>query len=116
MAHSRKLSAKQTYHSLCYLLSRSPKERKKILKEDKNLVRSLCDCAHNILFNKKIKLNSKHKVKLHRHKESLRLLADKKKPLKKKQTVLNQTGGFLGALLSTAVPLLGSLLGGLIHK
>ena len=73
------------------------------------LVRILCECAHNTLKGN-VTLNPSQKKKLHKFKKQLRTLADKKKSVKVKKRTL-QTGGFLGTLLGVTVPAVASVLG-----
>ena len=75
------------------------------------LVRILCECAHNTLKGN-VSLNPSQKKKLHKFKKQLRTLADKRKSSKEKRRAL-QTGGFLPALLAATVPVVTSVLGNL---
>ena len=56
------------------------------------LIRCLCDCAHNILQGN-ISLSRHYKEKLRQRKTKLRKLADRKVGLKSKKQFV-QTGGF----------------------
>ena len=89
----------------------SDKQKKCWLKNNlnKELVLCLCECAKNLLKGC-VPLSSKQKKALSRRKLSLRNLAKKKVPLKKKRRII-QTGGFLGALLGPIISVLGSLFG-----
>jgi len=51
--------------------------------------------------------------KLRREKDNLRALALKKTPLKKKRKIL-QKGGFVGALLTPVLSIIGNILSGVI--
>lgn len=91
------------------LKNASAKVRKKILKKcNKNLLCCLCECAKNVLKGN-VPLTKPQKSKLSRFKHKLRKLASKKIRVAVKKKVI-QTGGFLGALLTPVLSLLGSLL------
>ena len=76
------------------------------------LVRILCECAHNTLKGN-VSLNPSQEKKLHKFKKQLRtLMADERKSSKEKRRDL-QTGRFLPALLAAAVPTITSVLGNL---
>ena len=72
-----------------------------------DLVYFICDCVHNVL-NDNIPLKCEEKNRLKRHKDCLRELV-KKKTSNKKRKHLKQEGGFLGALTSTLVTLVGKM-------
>ena len=76
-----------------------------IEKGDENLVRRLCECAHNILEGN-VPLNKRQKRRLRRYKVDLRALVQRKTALHERKRIL-QKGGFVGALLG---PLATSLL------
>jgi len=89
--------------------------RKSFIKTaDKSLVNSICECCINIL-NGCIPLSSYQKAKLKRNKLNLRHLALKKTALGKKRKIL-QRGGFLSAILSAAIPVVGSLIAGAVNR
>ena len=85
-----------------------PKLRKTIL-GDKGLISCLCECSKNI-FKGNVSLSPAQKRNLRRHKKSLRELTLKKISKKKKIKIL-QKGGFLGALITPILSLLGGMLG-----
>lgn len=86
--------------------------KKRILeKASPELIRCICDCAHNVLQGN-VPISEAHKRKLKKHKNSLRKLVDSKVSLKKKRKI-SQTGGFLSLLLSALAPVLGGIVGGL---
>ena len=85
-----------------------PKLRKTIL-GDKGLLTCLCECSKNILKGN-VPLSSVQKRKLRRHRRSLRELT-LKKISKKKKNKISQKGGFLGALITPILSLLGGMLG-----
>ena len=87
------------------------KMRKSIIDNaDKELISTICECILNCM-NGNINLNEETKLKLKRHKNSLRnLLIKKKISVKKKKNILKQKGGaFLPVLLSTVISGLASL-------
>ena len=86
------------------------KERKKLLKQGgKALQLCLQECSMNIL-NGNIPLTPVQLKKLKRYRKKLRTLAKTSTSLKKK-TEIEQSGGFLPALLA---PVLGAILGAVI--
>ena len=73
------------------------KLRKAILEHaDPELIQALCECAHNILQGN-VPLE---KTRLRKYKSKLRLIACKNVSVKQKRLKLQQTGGFLPALLA----------------
>ena len=89
-----------------------PNQKKIWLKKhlDNELICCLCECAKNLL-NGNVPITSAQRKKLVVRKESLHKLVRRKVSLKNKKRIL-QRGGFLGALLSPIISVLGSLLGG----
>ena len=88
----------------------TPAQRKKLLAgNNKNLMRCLCECAKNILKGN-VPLTTPQKKALRRHRQKLNKLVLKKTPAKTKKKIV-QSGGFLGAILSPIVGLLGRLFG-----
>jgi len=101
---------KKHVSTLELLKKATPSLQKAIIsKSGDDLIRCVCDCALNIL-KSNIPVTKTQKKKLSRHKAALRRLADSKVSLKAKRRSL-QTGGFLGAILSTVLPVIASLLG-----
>jgi hypothetical protein len=94
---------------LLKMLSKAkPSAAKAIIKTaDKELVDTLCECGLNVLKGN-VRLTLGQKKRLARHKQALRALAQKQTSLRKKKALL-QKGGFLGALLSPVLGILGSL-------
>ena len=89
------------------------KAKRKLVKEcDKNLIDCFCECSKNILKGN-VPLKKNQLRKLRREKHSLRKLALKKTSLKAKRKIL-QKGGFLGALLTPVLTVLGSLMSGFV--
>jgi hypothetical protein len=91
----------------------SDKARRSMLKDkmDNGFICCVSECAQNLLKGR-VPLTSAQKKKLTRRKRSLRQLSAKKTSYKKKRHII-QTGGFIGALLTPIISILGGLLGGL---
>ena len=70
---------------------------------------SLCECSQNILKGN-VKLTPAQKRRLVKSKDTLRKLSDRRVKQTQKQRLVQQRGGFIGALLSAIAPVLGSLL------
>ena len=80
--------------TLQLLQNASTPSGKRILdKASPELIRCLCDCAHNILQGN-VTLSRHYKQKLRQNKTKLRKLANRKVALKTKKQLV-QTGGFL---------------------
>lgn len=87
------------------------RSKRKIIKEcDRHLIDCFCECSKNILKGN-VPLKESQLRKLRREKKNLRALALKRTPLKKKRKIL-QKGGFIGALLTPVLSILGSLIAG----
>lgn len=100
---------------LKYLAEGKPRIVKAIIKEsDPEVMKAICECAHNILRNN-VPMSSSQFKKLKRHRKHLRLLANKKVSTARKKKIL-QKGGFLGGLLSVAIPAIASVISGLIKR
>ena len=88
--------------------SESPRLRKHlILGLPEHVIRHICEVMHNILLGN-IPIRGKQKENLQKYKHTIRLLGRGPfKPLLKKRKILvNQKGGFIGAIL----PLIASIL------
>ena len=98
------------------LLQKAPAPlQKRILdKASPELIRCLCDCAHNVLQGN-VKISHHHKRKLKPHKTKLRKLAERKVAvaLKTKRRII-QKGAFLPILLSALAPVISGVVGSLI--
>ena len=94
--------------------TKNEKLRKAILEHaDPELIRALSECAHNILRGN-VKMTPREKTRLRKYQTKLRLIARKNVSVKQKRRNLQQTGGFLPALLaplaaSVVIPLLREL-------
>ena len=98
--------------ALCHLHKASKTMRKAILdRAPPDLVRALCECVCN-LYAGNIPMTDTQRRILQHHGKSMSLLMNRRVPLQHKRKVLNQRGGFLGALLAAAVPAVMSLLNG----
>lgn len=100
---------RKNYYLLHVLKDASPAVRKGILGDAKqDLITTVGDCSKTIL-NGRLQLSPACKQKLKKYKASLRKLQTPNSVIhwKHKRRILNQKGGFLGALLT---PILTSLL------
>ena|SRR6476469_3588337 len=90
----------------------STKDKKKLLNEtlDREFINCICECCKNVIKGN-IPLTTNQKKALLRHKKTFRKLVLKKTPTKQKRRLI-QTGGFLGALLTPLISILGNLFGG----
>ena len=94
--------------------TKNAKLREAILEHaDAELIRALCECAHNILRGN-VKMTPREETRLRKYQTKLRLIARKNVSVKQKRRHLQQTGGFLPALLaplaaSVVIPLLRQL-------
>ena len=112
------MMAKRFENNLDYLsvlCKCKPKQRCAIIKSaDEQLIKVICDCVENILSGK-VPLSSQAKKKLSRYKHTLRhLRSTKSLSIKKKK--LNQSGGFLPALIGPILGVVGGLVTDLILK
>lgn len=92
------------------LLALSPAERKAVLRVlDVKRVRSICECAYNLLRGNVRPADGRKLAVLRRHKTTLRRLAKRGESLVRKRRYLVQRGGgfllplLLGTVLQTAV-------------
>ena len=77
-------------------------------------IKLLTQICVNVM-NKTLTRNEGHAVKkLAPFKKELIAITKRKTPLKKKRKILEQKGGFIGALLSIALPVITSLIGRLV--
>ena len=75
--------------------TKNAKLRKAILEHaDPDLIRALCECAHNILRGN-VQMTPREKTRLRKYQTKLRLIARKNVSVKQKRRHLQQTGGFL---------------------
>ena len=113
----RIMSGRMKKQAVCLQMlikTKNAKLRKAILEHaDSELIRALCECAHNILRGN-VKMTPREKTRLRKYHTKLRLIARKNVSVKQKRRHLQQTGGFLPALLaplaaSVVIPLLRQL-------
>jgi hypothetical protein len=101
---------KQMLPQLRRLKRMSSRDQKKFLKTcGKDFICCICEVVKNIL-NGNVPLKKKQLSSLARRKQSLRKLVLKKTPVGIKKKIL-QKGGFLGALITPILSLLGGWLG-----
>lgn len=93
----------------------TPATRKRILHThcSADFINCISECCKNLIKGN-VSLTPAQKETLRRKHKSIHTLTLKKVPKKQKKKII-QSGGFLGAILSTIIPVLGSLLGGLTH-
>lgn len=101
----------------CLSLSSSTKRKALLEKATNKNLKALAELCLNLLQGN-IKLSSKYKTKLKRHKTKIEVLANKRVSLKKKKKFLVQkgNGGFLLPLASIALPLVTEILKKTIFK
>ena len=105
---------KQALFLQVLIKTKNAKLRKAILEHaDPELIQALCECAHNILQGN-VRMTPLEKTRLRKYKSKLRLIACKNVSVKQKRLKLQQTGGFLPALLAplaanVIIPLLRQL-------
>ena len=82
-------------------------ERKALLKALTNKeVKLLCEVCLNLVHGH-LKVNNPTTFnKLKKHRKLLSDLADKRKPIKRKRQLINQKGGFIGALAAATLPII----------
>ena len=105
---------KQALFLQVLIKTKNAKLRKTILEHaDPELIKALCECAQNILQGN-VQMTPLEKTRLRKYKSKLRLIACKNVSVKQKRLKLQQTGGFLPALLAplaanVIIPLLRQL-------
>jgi len=88
-------------------------KRQYVKKCNKEFIDCISECAKNVLRGN-VPLKSSQIGRLRRRKQDLRALSIKKTSLKKKRRIL-QKGGFLGAILTPVLSLLGGLISNAIR-
>ena len=106
----------QAHLPLLKQVSRLPEARKKVFLEsaDGRLIKSICECCVNIL-NGCIPLSDRQHERLKFNKEHLRRLVHRATPIKEKRKLL-QKGGFMSAILTAAIPLIGGLIANAVNR
>ena len=105
------MSAAIKHKDFITLLSKSKqKKRRNLLIElaSSQELKAIIEFIVNILRGN-VSLNDRKKKKLTRFKIIMREVALKSNPIKKKKRILQQKGGFLGALIPIALSAIGSL-------
>lgn len=98
-------------HALCHL---DKQQRTLLLRSiDKSAVRCICECAANTLHGA-VPLKKTERLRLIKHKNILRKLANKQGCWKAKKRAIVQKGG--GFILPLLLPILGSVLSSLITR
>ena len=100
------------------LLSKAKKKRRRqklIDLADNSEIQAICEIVYNILGGR-LPLKPEQKKKLKRHRVALRNIVDRSKSVKKKKKILQQSGGFLSAVLPLVVSALGSIVPALFGK
>lgn len=86
--------------------SSSPSQRKAVLKTLSNKeIKLLCEVCLNLVHGRLKVTNPTTFNQLKKHRKFLSNLADKRKPIKKKRQLINQRGGFIGALAASILPI-----------
>ena len=99
----------KTFQKVRLLSLATPKARQRFVCEGKReVVDCISECCANVLKGR-VPLTPRQKSHLCKHRDALRLVANKKLGLKKKTEII-QKGGFLGSLLVPVMALLGSFL------
>ena len=105
------MSAAIKHKDFLTLLSKSKQKKRRDLLIDlasSHELKAIIECIVNILRGN-VSLNDRKKKKLSRFKNIMRQVALKSNPIKKKKRILQQKGGFLGALIPIALSAIGSL-------
>jgi len=94
-----------------HLLNESRPRQQKLLLEQApaGLVKAVCQCCDSLLKGN-VQINQQQLQKLKRHRKQIRQLAGKGSLDRKRRLLVDQKGGFIGALLA---PLLGPIIGGI---
>ena len=101
--------AEHNYELLKLLAKTKGKKRDAIISaSDKDLIKAICECAHNVLRGN-VELTPEEKRKLAPKKKHLRHLADNKVSLKRKREVIQRGGNLLAVLLPPVIESLGRL-------
>jgi hypothetical protein len=91
------------------MLKNSPKQVQNAVIEccDREFIECICECAHNVLKGS-VPITDHQKQQLTPHRHNLRELTKKKTSTKRRKEIL-QEGGFLGAILTPILSVLGGL-------
>lgn len=106
---------RRNFEYLKYLKKAKKNQRNSLLKTaHKDLILCICDCALNVLRGN-VRLSTKTKKALCRHRAALRALAENRRGIEKKRKLLVQKGGFLPFLLAPILSAAGGFLGNLFR-
>ena len=98
------------------LAKSSAKQRKLLLRGATNeQLKGLFELCLNIIRGN-LPLSNAEFQKLKRHRKTLESLASRRVPLYKKREIVNQKGGFIGAVANLAIPLLASIIANRLKK
>ena len=98
------------------LAKSSAKQRKLLLRGATNeQLKGLFELCLNIIRGN-LPLSNAEFHKLKRHRKTLESLASRRVPLYKKREIVNQKGGFIGAVANLAIPLLASIIANRLKK
>ena len=100
---------KKHQYILKKLASSSAQQRKKILRNAPNALFKTLHIVIKLLADDKLNLTKKNQAKVNRHRNLIKSVSNLKQNAIKKK-IQNQTGGFLGMILKTALPLITGLL------
>lgn len=101
------------YLTLLKKSANNKKKRQALLDyADKDELSAVTECVQNILAGN-VPLSKEQLKKLRRHKRRMRELSQDNISIVKHKRVLNQSGGFLQAILPLALGALGPIIGGL---
>ena len=99
------------------VLARSNANQRKLLLRGatNQQLKGLFELCLNIIRGN-LPINNAEFRRLKRHRKTLESLASRRVPLYKKRKIVNQKGGFIGAVAKFAVPLLASIIASKLKK
>ena len=107
---------KKEYLTLLGQAGKKGKRRRALIQTaDKEEILAVSEIIDNLLRGN-IPLSDKQRKRLKRHRKKLRHIASKRVSIKQKKILINQTGGFLSAIIPLALSLLGGLSSGFGRK
>ena len=95
------------------LAKSSSKDRTTILKNAPSELFQTLSLVLRILSDQNLKISKKHERNIKKHKSFLKNATDLKQTAIKRK-LRNQRGGFLPAILSAALPIIGSIIGSIL--
>jgi hypothetical protein len=106
-------SIERNHPYLSFLAVAPANQRKEILRTSSNgQIQCLCECAYNILQGQ-VPTSPQHKRELKKYRKLIYTLVDKRVPYTKKKSQLQQSGGFLPALIA---PVVAALVAGIVDR